>query len=457
MAVVFARRSNSLSARHTDAGGPISSAPATPAGMPRFLQRSALPPREAGLDALAARAATPGAAVPAALRAPLEARLGSSLAAARLHRGPEVTAGLQALGTPAAALGRHVFLSSTAPAALMPRMLRHELAHVAQARLAEPDLGRPLRLGARGSAIERQAASAEGRSGGTPLHADANTLHRYDEDGATVSPWASGRTGGPSSRPREQVWRGAVAERAPAEVAARPRTMEEAIEQSKTSLLMQRGALFEALQRRQAVYGMIAWLGSRPIVPPDLLSRWVEAEQVAITLDTAAGGPDATYIRALAQRQLLAFFAALAPVLEAHEQEQREREAREKAEADAYNAQREAVLRARARNPAYWMMMAGGGATAGLYQLYPLPRGYYRAPAPASPGVRRARGAARERAAGDRPVGRARRSRQCYPGVRSHGDRPARACIATRPRGSPGSRACSSGNRRSRSGSRMAG
>jgi hypothetical protein len=369
--------------RSDEASGPAGKAPAKPASyvpspdaMPRFLLARGTP--------------AAGAEVPAAIRAPLEAGFGSSLGAARLHQGPDVTAGLQAIGAPAAALGRHVFLSSTAPAALVPRMLHHELTHAAQARLAEPDLGKPLRLGARGSAIERQAASAERGRAGTPLHADANTLHRYDwggAEGAGIGEWQDWMA---ELEAEKQVWRGDVAKRAPAEVAARPRTMEEAIEQSKTSLLMQRGALFEALQRRQAVYGTISWLGSRPIVPPDLLSRWVEAEQVAITLDTAAGGPDAAYIRALAQRQLLAFFAALAPVLEAHEQEQREREAREKAEADAYNAQREAVLRARARNPAYWMMMAAGGATAGLYQAYLLPRSYYRAPAPASPGVRRA-------------------------------------------------------------------
>ena len=115
------------------------------------------------------------------LRAPLEAGFGASLAAARLHQGPEVTAGLQALGTPAAALGRHVFLSSTAPAALVPRMLQHELTHVAQAGLAEPDWARPLRLGARGSSIERQAAqAAAGGQVGSPLGANPNTLHRYD-------------------------------------------------------------------------------------------------------------------------------------------------------------------------------------------------------------------------------------------------------------------------------------
>ena len=333
-----------------------------------------------------------GAAVPESVRAPAEAGLGTSLAAARLHQGPEVTAGLQALSAPAAAIGRHVLLSGTAPQALLPAILRHELAHAAQARLADPDPGRPLRLGERGSALERQASAFERGRPGTPLRADANTVHRYDiggADGLGMGEWQDWMA---ELEAEKQVWRGKVAERAPAEIATRPATIGDAIEQSKTSILMQRGAMFDALQRRQAVYQMIPWLWSwRPTVPADLLERWVEAEQAAISLDAAAAdGPDATYLRALAHRYLLAFFSALAPVLEAHEQEQRERQAREKAEADAYNAQRELLLRERQRSPFTWAAVVAGGPMAGLHQIYLPPRDYYRAPAPTSPGVRKA-------------------------------------------------------------------
>lgn len=361
--------------------------------MPRFLMARSTP---AAVATLAERT-TEGIPVPAPLRAPVEARLGSSLAAARLHQGPEITAGLRAIGAPAAALGRHVFLASTAPAALMPRMLQHELAHVAQARQADPEPNTPVGLGARGAALECQAGRvAAGGPIGTPLRADANTLHRYDEDierdlAEFADPVEERERLEFEWRVEHEWWLGSVAARAPADIAARPKSLEEAIEQSKTSILMQRGALFEALQQRQSIYATTGWLGSRPIMPADLLERWVEAEQAAITLDAAADrGPDATYIRALAQRHLLAFFTALAPVLEAHEQEQREREAREKAEADAYNAQREAVLGARLRNPYSLMIPMAMGPTAGLFQVYLPPRDYYRAPAPASPGVRRA-------------------------------------------------------------------
>jgi hypothetical protein len=382
-----ARRSGGSSGPAGAPAKPGASQAPSPDAIPRFLMARGTP---ASIAALAER--TAGAAVPAAVRAPLEAGLGSSLAAARLHQGPEVTAGLQAIGAPAAAFGRHVFLSSTAPAALMPRMLQHELAHVAQARQAEPDPTRPVGLGARGSPLERQAARvAAGGPIGAPLRADANTLHRYDiggADGLGIGEWQDWMDELEAER---QVWRGRVAERAPAEVATRPKTLEGAIEQSETSLLMQRGAVFEALQQRQSIYVTTGWLGSRPIVPKDLLDRWVEAEQAAIMLDATAGrGPDAIEIRAVAQRRLLAFFAALAPVLEAHEQEQREREAREKAAADAYNAQREAAMRLRMRNPLYWGMVGVAGPTVGLYQMYLLPRGYYRAPTPTSPGVREA-------------------------------------------------------------------
>ena len=157
----------------------MSGQPGAPGAMPRFLLARGTPAAVASL----AEGAAAGAAVPASLREPLEARFGASLAPARLHQGPKVTAGLQALGAPAAALGRHVFLSGTAPAALMPGMVRHELAHVAQARRAEPDAGRPLRLGARGSSLEGQAArAAAGGMVGAPLSSDPNTLHRYDPD-----------------------------------------------------------------------------------------------------------------------------------------------------------------------------------------------------------------------------------------------------------------------------------
>ncbi|MGH6918309.1 MAG: hypothetical protein ACREJ0_11485, partial [Geminicoccaceae bacterium] len=186
-------------------------------------------------------------------------------------------------------------------------------------------------------------------------------------------------------RVEHERWLGSVAARAPADIAARPKSLEEAIEQSKTSILMQRGALFEALQQRQAIYATTGWLGSRPIMPADLLERWVEAQQAAILLDATAGsGPDATFIRALARRRLLAFFAALAPVLEAHEQEHREREAREKAAADAFNAQREANIRQFSR------LLLHGATYATVYELTNPRRSYKPAPAPESPGVRAA-------------------------------------------------------------------
>lgn len=75
----------------------------------------------------------------------------------RVHRGPEADRATRLLGTTAATLGPHVVLGPGAT----ERVLLHELAHVAQDP-APPDLTRPLRLGARGSDLEREA------SGGTP-------------------------------------------------------------------------------------------------------------------------------------------------------------------------------------------------------------------------------------------------------------------------------------------------
>ena len=71
----------------------------------------------------------------------------------RVHRGPEADRVTALLGTPAASVGPHVVLSSAAT----PRVLEHELVHVAQDS-AEPDPTLPFALGARGTAQERQAA-----------------------------------------------------------------------------------------------------------------------------------------------------------------------------------------------------------------------------------------------------------------------------------------------------------
>jgi hypothetical protein len=191
----------------SDSGGSSYKAGA-PANLPRFLRARDTP---TGIAALAEQAGI-GASVPTALRAPLEARIGSSLAAARLHQGPQVTAGLGALGAPAAALGRHVFLSSTAPAALVPQIIRHELAHVAQARLAEPEARRPLNLGPRGSALEGQASRlAAGARIGTRLGADANTLLRYDYAGASdlgMGDWQDWQAEIEAERRTDSAWRG---------------------------------------------------------------------------------------------------------------------------------------------------------------------------------------------------------------------------------------------------------
>lgn len=108
--------------------------------------------------------------VPPAVRNELEPQFGESLAAVRVHRGPEVGEAAKSISAKAFATGGEVFLPDEhgpATSGEGRKILSHELTHVVQQRRLGADL--PDEGSAAGAALEREAREVGGQS--TPVPA----------------------------------------------------------------------------------------------------------------------------------------------------------------------------------------------------------------------------------------------------------------------------------------------
>ena len=247
-----------------------------------------------------------GEAIPAADRAPVETATGQSLSPSLLHRGPAADAILGALGARGATAGRHVFINSGIDGNRRGSVLRHELAHVAQAGGRMPDLGRPLRLGRDDSTTERQAhrvAANPGFGMRTRLFADANLVQLDRCPGGCHQPspgpkidWNFALVLGPG-----------VPVKTPQDIlAAQPKTIEEELEGYEQNLLATRTTIFDQLEKDRAAppqnpFGLAALtygaerLPVGETLPPDLKKRYAAAIAAAAAvqagIDSAATSP----------------------------------------------------------------------------------------------------------------------------------------------------------------------
>lgn len=102
----------------------------------------------------------------------------------RIHENDQSDRVLRALGTPGAAIGQDVLLSSGLDSSRHTSVLKHELRHAMQVNGRETDPASGLRIGRKGDEWERDAAA----SGSVRRGADPQVLRMYDDNSYSVGP-----------------------------------------------------------------------------------------------------------------------------------------------------------------------------------------------------------------------------------------------------------------------------